>query len=109
MDGLAQLLEEIGHEHPFELLGRFLGTGAGGLGLDHQVLGQALREQEADSPQHPDRGQEHLVDAAPGQDERNVDRGQGTEVGRKAGGMGQRQAPGPGSPTRDRSPSPAGP
>ena len=66
--------------------------------LDDKVLGQALREEETDSAEHPDRGQEHLVDPAPGQDEREVDRGQGAEVGRKAGGMGQRQAPGPGRP-----------
>ena len=68
--------------------------------LDDQVLGQALGEEQTEPPQHPDRGQEHLVEAAPGQDQHNVDRCQGPEVRRKARGMGDRQAPGPGGPER---------
>jgi hypothetical protein len=59
--------------------------------LDHEVLRQALHEQEPDAAQHRDRRQQHLVCAAAREHEREMDDEQRRQVERKPAGVGWRQ------------------
>ena len=60
-------------------------------GLHHEVLREALHEEEADAAQHRDGRQQHLVDPASGEDERDVDEADRAEIDREGDGVRRRQ------------------